>query len=173
MPSCNRMFCCIFGWYFYVEIRLKCEKIFCCPALELFHCLPPLVHLKLKKLREKKRSTTYHSVLFRDFGFNFFIIIFSNNSSCAICADLFGDRGHTGFFGGGRRPITVRVVTIGLWSAVIAILNCCHFCDFDFLCCRGFFRGFGFSGDGGGRRFCDLKLIFKNSNNNLLFSCKN
>ena len=26
MPLCNRMFCCIFGWYFYIEIRLKCEK---------------------------------------------------------------------------------------------------------------------------------------------------
>ena len=23
---CNRMFCCIFGWYFYIEIRLKYEK---------------------------------------------------------------------------------------------------------------------------------------------------
>ena len=42
MPLCNRMFCCIFGWYFYIEIRLKQEKIFCCPALEHFHCLPPL-----------------------------------------------------------------------------------------------------------------------------------
>ena len=40
MPLCNRMFCCIFGCYFYIEIRLKYEKIFCCPALELFHCLP-------------------------------------------------------------------------------------------------------------------------------------
>ena len=26
MPLCNRMFCCIFGWYFYIELRLKCEK---------------------------------------------------------------------------------------------------------------------------------------------------
>ena len=26
MPLCNRMFCCIFGWYFYIEIRLKYEK---------------------------------------------------------------------------------------------------------------------------------------------------
>ena len=26
MPLCNRMFCCIFGWYFYNEIRLKYEK---------------------------------------------------------------------------------------------------------------------------------------------------
>ena len=41
-PDCNRMFCCIFGWYFYIKIRLKYEKIFWCPALELFHCLPPL-----------------------------------------------------------------------------------------------------------------------------------
>ena len=40
MPLCNRMFCCIFGWYLYIKIRLKYEKkIFCCPALELFHCL--------------------------------------------------------------------------------------------------------------------------------------
>ena len=27
MPLCNRMFCCIFGWYFYIEIRLIYEKI--------------------------------------------------------------------------------------------------------------------------------------------------
>ena len=40
MPLCNRIFCGFFGWYFYIEIRLKYEKIFCCPALELFHCLP-------------------------------------------------------------------------------------------------------------------------------------
>ena len=40
MPLCNRMFCCIFGWYFSIEIRLKYEKLFCIPALELFHCLP-------------------------------------------------------------------------------------------------------------------------------------
>ena len=26
MPLCNRMFCCIFGWYFYIEVRLKYEK---------------------------------------------------------------------------------------------------------------------------------------------------
>ena len=26
MLLCNRMFCCIFGWYFYIEIRLKYEK---------------------------------------------------------------------------------------------------------------------------------------------------
>ena len=25
-PLCNRMFCCIFGWYLYIEIRLKCEN---------------------------------------------------------------------------------------------------------------------------------------------------
>ena len=30
-----------FGWHFHIEISLKYEKkIFCCPALELFHCLP-------------------------------------------------------------------------------------------------------------------------------------
>ena len=26
MPLCNRMFCCIFGWYFYNKIRLEYEK---------------------------------------------------------------------------------------------------------------------------------------------------
>ena len=26
MALCNRMFCCIFGWYFYIKIRLKYEK---------------------------------------------------------------------------------------------------------------------------------------------------
>ena len=27
MPLCNRMFCCIFGWYFFTNSRLKYEKI--------------------------------------------------------------------------------------------------------------------------------------------------
>ena len=26
MPLCNRMFCCIFGWHFYIEISLKHEE---------------------------------------------------------------------------------------------------------------------------------------------------
>ena len=26
IPLCNKMFCCIFGGYFYIEIRLKYEK---------------------------------------------------------------------------------------------------------------------------------------------------
>ena len=26
VPLCNRMFCCIFGWYFYIKTRLKYEK---------------------------------------------------------------------------------------------------------------------------------------------------
>ena len=41
MPLCNRIFCCIFGWYFYIEIRLKYEKnilfLFLSP---LFCCVP-------------------------------------------------------------------------------------------------------------------------------------
>ena len=62
MPLCNRMFCCIFGWYFCIEIRLKYETnillsssrafslstlwktVLFLSALELFHCLPPLFH---------------------------------------------------------------------------------------------------------------------------------
>ena len=44
MPLCNRIFCCIFGWYFYVKSDWNMKKIFCCPALELFHCLAPLFH---------------------------------------------------------------------------------------------------------------------------------
>ena len=40
MPPCKRIFCCIFGWYFYIKIRLQYEKPLCCPALELFYCLP-------------------------------------------------------------------------------------------------------------------------------------
>ena len=35
MPLCNRMYCCIFGQYFFIEIRLKYEK-----KMLLFHCLP-------------------------------------------------------------------------------------------------------------------------------------
>ena len=76
MPLCNRMFCCIFGWYFYIEIRLKYEKIIlssssrafdclsygkqcCLSALELFHCLPlwKTVRLYGKKLQN---ATKYY-----------------------------------------------------------------------------------------------------------------
>ena len=42
MPLCNRMFCCIFGWYFYIEIRVNYETIILLSALDLLHCLPPL-----------------------------------------------------------------------------------------------------------------------------------
>ena len=51
-PLCNRIFCCIFGQYFYVKSGWNLKKIFCCPALELFHCLPlwKTVRLHGKKL---------------------------------------------------------------------------------------------------------------------------
>ena len=43
MPLCNRMFCCIFGWYISIlKSGWNMKKIFCCPAIELFHCLSPL-----------------------------------------------------------------------------------------------------------------------------------
>ena len=59
MPLCNRMFCCIFGWYFYIEIRLKYEKkIFCCPALELFHCLPLWTTVRLHGKKATKCNKT-------------------------------------------------------------------------------------------------------------------
>ena len=52
------MICCIFGWYFYIEIRLKYEKKICCPALELFHCLPlwKTVRLHGKKLQNATKE---------------------------------------------------------------------------------------------------------------------
>ena len=55
--------------YFYIEIRLKYEKkIFCCPALELFHCLPPLFHClplwKTVRLHGKKLQNATKYVLF-------------------------------------------------------------------------------------------------------------
>ena len=40
MPLCNRMFCCIFGWFSLSKSGWNMKKLFCCPALELFHCLP-------------------------------------------------------------------------------------------------------------------------------------
>ena len=38
MPLCNRMFCCIFVWYFYIEMRLKYEKNIL--LSRFFNCLP-------------------------------------------------------------------------------------------------------------------------------------
>ena len=66
MPLCNRMFCCIFGWYLYIEIRLKYEKIFCCPALELFHFLPlwTTVRLHGKKLQNSTKTFTTQCMFF-------------------------------------------------------------------------------------------------------------
>ena len=40
MPVCNRMFCCILGWHFQIESGWNMKRSFCCPALELFYCLP-------------------------------------------------------------------------------------------------------------------------------------
>ena len=42
MPLCDRMFCCIFGWFSVFKSGWNMKKLFCCPALELFHFLPPL-----------------------------------------------------------------------------------------------------------------------------------
>ena len=55
---CNRIFCCIFGWYFYVKSGWNLKKIFCCPALELFHCLPlwTTVRLHGKKLQNATKN---------------------------------------------------------------------------------------------------------------------
>ena len=45
---------------FHFEIRLKYEKIFCCPALELFHCLPlwTTVRLHGKKIQNATNQFT-------------------------------------------------------------------------------------------------------------------
>ena len=60
MPLCNRIFCCIFGWYFYVKSGWNMKKIFCCPALELFHWLPlwTTVRLHGKKLQNATNMIT-------------------------------------------------------------------------------------------------------------------
>ena len=42
MPLCNRMFCCIFGWYFYIEIRLKYEKIILLSSSRAFSLSTPM-----------------------------------------------------------------------------------------------------------------------------------
>ena len=42
MPLCNRMFCCIFGWYFYIEIRLKCEIIVLLSSSRAFPLSTPM-----------------------------------------------------------------------------------------------------------------------------------
>ena len=40
-PLCNRMFCCIFGGYFYIEIRLKYEKIILLSSSRAFSLSTP------------------------------------------------------------------------------------------------------------------------------------
>ena len=42
MPICNRMSCCIFGCYFYIEIRLKCEKIILLSSSRAFSLSTPM-----------------------------------------------------------------------------------------------------------------------------------
>ena len=47
MLLCNRMFCCIFGWFFilmWIWGQIM-KKLFCCQALELFCCLQPILKL--------------------------------------------------------------------------------------------------------------------------------
>ena len=82
MPLCNRMFCCIFGWYFYIEIRLKYEKQIFCPGLELFHCLPPLFCClplwKTVRLDGKKQQNATNMIFDATFYFfmNWFKVFF-------------------------------------------------------------------------------------------------
>ena len=78
MPLCNRMFCCIFGWYFYIEISLKYEKLILLSSsrtfslsipymenstvlsdLELFHCPPLWTKVRL----HGKKTTKCNKVL--------------------------------------------------------------------------------------------------------------
>ena len=41
MPLCNRIFCCIFGWYFCVKIRLKGKKIILLSSSRAFSLSTP------------------------------------------------------------------------------------------------------------------------------------
>ena len=70
MPLCNRMFCCTFGWYFYIEIRLKYEKknilLSSSRAFSLyiptFHCLPLWTTVRLHG--KKLQNATKHVIVF-------------------------------------------------------------------------------------------------------------
>ena len=54
MPLCNRMFCCIFGWYFYIEIRLKHEKIILLSSSRAFSLSTPTFSWTTVRLIESK-----------------------------------------------------------------------------------------------------------------------
>ena len=62
MPLCNRMFCCIFGWFSLSKSGWNMKKLFCCPALELFHCLPLLKTVLFVSSRAFLLSTTTFSL---------------------------------------------------------------------------------------------------------------
>ena len=47
MPLCNRMFCCIFGWYFYIEIRLKYERNILLSSSRAFSLSTPTFSLSI------------------------------------------------------------------------------------------------------------------------------
>ena len=72
MPLCNRMFCCILGDISTLKSGWNMKKSFCCPALELFHCLPPLfcclpmwktVRLHGKKLQNATKCFIWTQIL--------------------------------------------------------------------------------------------------------------
>ena len=75
MPLCNRMFCCIFGWYIFIKTRFKYEKIIllsygkqcCLSALEHFHCLPlwktVRLHEKSYRMQQIENSSPIRGLL--------------------------------------------------------------------------------------------------------------
>ena len=45
MPLCKRLFCCIFGWCFYIEFRLKYEKVILLSSSRAFSLSTPTFSL--------------------------------------------------------------------------------------------------------------------------------
>ena len=116
MPLCNRMFCSIFGRYFYIEIRLKYEKIILLSssrafslstpmensklgkqcwlsALELFCCLPPLFCClslrKTVKLHGKKLQNATNTSISWDFNSRCLLVYPVWRMHLYVCISMF------------------------------------------------------------------------------------
>ena len=93
MPLCNRMFCCIFGWYFYIEIRLKYEKKILLSSSRAFSLSTPTFSLSTphRRLRSNYLSSdpwkNYPSASEGIFGFSW--IMLSNDAKIRACFPSF------------------------------------------------------------------------------------
>ena len=82
MPLCNRMACCIFGWYFFTKIRLKYEKIILLSSARAFLLSTPVENSEAtwKKATKCNKNLfwnylTINTKIFQHFDHNILLIV--------------------------------------------------------------------------------------------------